>query len=80
MKNFLLGVMATVLCVSLLGAKFQDAAPKKYELKSLAVRVDAGEKDQLSNAGWRVVGYYHRPNIGDAFPSESIYIFEREKR
>ena len=31
MKNFLLGVMSTVLCIVVLGANYQPKAVKKYE-------------------------------------------------
>ena len=31
MKNFLLGVMSTVLCIVVLGANYQPQAVKKYE-------------------------------------------------
>lgn len=75
MKNFLFGVMATVLCVSLLGAKFQDAAPKKYEVRTVYKESDAGK---LSNDGWRLVGF-GSGNLGRPGLAET-YVFEREKR
>ena len=70
MKNFLLGVMATVLCVSLLGAKLQDAAPKRYELKTTKSLEDA---NTLSSDGWRLVGFSTQEGY------RYYFLLEREK-
>jgi len=43
MKNFLLGVMSTVLCIVVLGANYQPQAVKKYEYANPMRHVVRGE-------------------------------------
>ena len=80
MKNFLLGVMAAVLCLVLMGANYQAAGPKKYEYKPFFdYSGSSSETTNLLNKegadGWKLIAV-HRSS-----PSRLWYCFyEREKR
>jgi hypothetical protein len=76
MKNFLLGAMATTLCVVLLGANYQ-AAPKKYEYEIFESATDH-RLNRYGKEGCRLIRQFsHSP------PDESFKVFtfvmEREK-
>jgi len=63
MKNFLLGVMATVLCIVLLGANFNAAAPTMYEYQKEfctgAARLPRVTGLLAVPAGWRITKIWH---------------------
>ena len=75
MKNFLLGVMITVLCLVATGANYQAAGPKKYEYKVIGFRNNSGRTHSLNEAatgGWKLISTnYLEPFI--------LCFYEREK-
>lgn len=81
LKNFLLGVMATVLFLVATGANYQDSGPKKYEYKWVDTRrATSTGKDiifSLQNPGddgWKLIQLFK-----DDGPNMSA-VFIREKR
>jgi hypothetical protein len=83
MKNFLLGVMTTALCLVAMGANYQAAGPKKYEYKfvhhnSTNMGPDGGINKILNKDaadGWKLTTVNSAPNGGNYY-----FFFEREKR
>ena len=81
MKNFLLGVMTTVLCLVLTGANYQDDGPTNYEYKVVfessnrtAETTNFLNKDGAD--GWKLISV-NRPSPDSR---TWYFFFEREKR
>ena len=88
MKNFLLGVMTTVLCLVLMGANYQDDGPKKYEYKYIPKSTDVVQAQETGAEttnflnkegadGWKLISVNR---IGPAESRPWYFFFEREKR
>ena len=79
MKNFLLGVMTTALCLVATGANYQAARPKNYEIKRFTLldlnQIHRTEKlNHAALGGWRLISIEEREGDID------VYYFEREQR
>jgi uncharacterized protein YcfL len=86
MKNFLLGVMITALCLVATGANYQDDGPTNYEYKvvlesAVAVQVTTAETTNFLNKeganGWKLISVNRS---GPELQRPWYFFFEREKR